>query len=432
MKRLILWSLLAAVTLIPVRAEHPTFEDVDIRQAAGNYYCYPYMTAAPPAATPAPEGYAPFHLEHYGRHGSRYLIGDRDYNIPVELLSKAERYGKLTPLGKRVLTHVKAAQEQARLRDGDLSDNGALQHRGIGRRMAESYPGIFRPGANVDAKATVVIRCILSMQNGVDGILSAAPDVKVHTDASRAEMYYMNFDDLEAWKIKDEGNATILKDFTARHPNNGRYLSLLINDERFASDSIGTELFEPLFYVLQNAQSHSNQQWLVEEIFTPEEAREAWLARNAGWFIHGGNSRLTNNRMPYTQVNLLENMIQSTDSTLNSATPSANLRYGHDGIVLPLITLMELDHYGEEINDLEELADKGWHDYLLVPMGANVQIIFYRRQPGENPDDVLVKVMLNEREAMLPLQAVEGPYYRYGDFRRYYLDKIAAFRSRKG
>lgn len=42
---------------------------------SGNLMAYPYTDAEPPEQTPAPEGYRPFHLEHYGRHGSRWLIG---------------------------------------------------------------------------------------------------------------------------------------------------------------------------------------------------------------------------------------------------------------------------------------------------------------------------------------------------------------------
>ena len=34
----------------------------------------------------APEGYVPFHLEHYGRHGSRWHIGGYTYDAPYRLL----------------------------------------------------------------------------------------------------------------------------------------------------------------------------------------------------------------------------------------------------------------------------------------------------------------------------------------------------------
>ena len=70
---------------------------------------------------------------------------------------------------------------------------------------------------------------------------------------------------------------------------------------------------------------------------------------------------------------------------------------------MPLTALMELDNFGDEINDLDALADMGWHDYLVVPMAANIQMVFYRRPGSTDPDDVLVKVLLNERETTLPI-----------------------------
>ena len=38
--------------------------------AAGDYSIYPESDL--PQLTPAPKGYTPFYISHYGRHGSRY------------------------------------------------------------------------------------------------------------------------------------------------------------------------------------------------------------------------------------------------------------------------------------------------------------------------------------------------------------------------
>ena len=52
--------------------------ETDFVNLSGNLRTYPYVDQEPPAQTPPPEGYVPFHLEHYGRHGSRWLIGGND------------------------------------------------------------------------------------------------------------------------------------------------------------------------------------------------------------------------------------------------------------------------------------------------------------------------------------------------------------------
>ena len=61
-------------------AQNPCF-------SASNYLAYPGPTKE---LTKAPKGYKPFYISHYGRHGSRYLIGTDDYNNPVDILTEAD------------------------------------------------------------------------------------------------------------------------------------------------------------------------------------------------------------------------------------------------------------------------------------------------------------------------------------------------------
>lgn len=51
-------------------AKEEIFENPE--KAGGVYYAYPDKGI--PAATKIPDGYEPFYISYYGRHGSRYLI----------------------------------------------------------------------------------------------------------------------------------------------------------------------------------------------------------------------------------------------------------------------------------------------------------------------------------------------------------------------
>lgn len=159
------------------------------------------------------------------------------------------------------------------------------------------------------------------------------------------------------------------------------------------------------------------------DLFTEEDLRNSWLNDNAGWFVSMGNSKLTDNLGPFSQRRLLRNMINSADTAIASTRPGANLRFGHEVCVLPLAVIMELDHYGDEINDLEEIAEK-WKNYEIFPMASNVQVIFYRPEGSTAPEDVLVKVLLNEREMPLPVESESAPYYKWTDLRSHYLKKL--------
>lgn len=401
-------------------------------QLAGNLLAYPYEEQAPPALTPAPEGYVPFHLEHYGRHGSRWLLGPEDYMVPVRNLEKAEKAGLLTPLGVTTLEALRQIELQSHGRLGELSDKGALQHQKIGSRMASNFPEIFVPEADLTAKSTNVVRCIISMANALEGIYNVSPGVRFDKDASMADMWFMNYDDRPAWVVKDSVSAIVMPAYRDSLTQSRDYLSKLVADPVFARDSVAPGLLPRLYWVLANTQSHSGQPWLLEEVFSRDELEGNWKAGNAGWFLHGGNSRLTSGRMPFVQRNLLKRIIDQTDSAILTGSPGANLRFGHDGILVSIITLMELGGYGDEINSLEALEESEWNDYDIIPMAGNMQIVFYRPEGSEtdlHPEDILVKAMINEKEVSMPGNPVAGHYYRWSDLRDYYLTKLEKFNN---
>lgn len=423
-------NVLNSVSVSTTAGETATVDADHLKIYSGNLLAYPWQNETPPAQTPPPAGYAPVHLEHYGRHGSRWLIGGNDYEIPVEKLEKAEKAGKLTPLGVKTLALLKNIKDASQKRHGELSDNGAIQHQGIGRRMARNYPELFNDSSFIDAKSTVVIRCILSMLNGLQGIREIAPHAPIKTDASYADMYFMNYDDKPAWKVKDHADTTDLKKYREEFTQTGDYLSRLITDEQFARDSIAPGLMPYLYWVLVNAQSHSDQPQLALEVFSPEDLKAAWRYDNAYWIIHSANTPMTRNRMPYTQRMLLKNIIESTDTALLSGHPSVNLRYGHDGILINLLVLLDINNLGKEFATIQEAEAGGIRSYELIPMAANLQLLFYAPTHGNTDESpMLVKALLNEREVRLPGIPVSGPYYRWDEIRNHWLNKLARFKS---
>ena len=107
------------------------------------------------------------------------------------------------------------------------------------------------------------------------------------------------------------------------------------------------------------------------------------------------------------------------------AQTQATLRFGHEVCVMPLACLLELDNCAVQVENLDEL-DQYWQNYKIFPMGCNIQLIFYR--PKKNKEgDILVKALLNEREAKMPVATDQYPYYKWSDLRQYYLDKLAKF-----
>ena len=419
MKRVAL-LLLLGVALLAQASVKDEFKR-DIRRSANNYWAYPDKNL--PQLTPAPAGYTPFFMNHYGRHGSRWLIGQRLYNFPVEQLEVGERNGKLTKRGKEVLAILRDLRESAAGRDGELSDIGAEQHQGIARRMFENFPEIFAGKAPVRARSTVVIRCILSMQNEVDVLKSLNPDLQISTDASKAEMWYMNYSD-PAVKPLRESAYPVFDGFKEKLVNPTKFLARLFTDKKFARDSIkGQDLMIDLFDVVGNMQSH--HQWEnvdLYDLYSLDEAYNLWRYNNLRWYVFSGETPLTQCRVDFMEANLLRSFIADADYAIDRGGNSASLRFGHESVVLPLVCLMGINGADYQTTDLETL-DRYWQSYKIFPMACNVQMVFYRPDGGKG--DILVKVLLNEHEATLPVKTDIAPYYRWKDVRDFYMDKLS-------
>ena len=166
---------------------------------------------------------------------------------------------------------------------------------------------------------------------------------------------------------------------------------------------------------------HAFDGWSMYHYFTNDEIFELWRLRNIYWYVHWANSPRNGNRMPYIERALLRNMIESADRAVSQGRIGADLRFGHETCLLPLACLMELDSVNLSTDDLDNLH-LHWQDYNIFPKACNIQMVFYEPMHGQK--DILVKVLLNEHEATLPVPCVEGPYCRWSDLRAYYLRKL--------
>lgn len=396
------------------------------KQYASNYYAYPYPEQELPKLTPAPKGYEPFHIEHYGRHGSRWHIGEWIYTSPIYRLHKAERVGKLTPRGEQLIAQLRAIEMESRGRDGELTPLGAQQHRGIAQRMYGNFPEVFKGDARIDARSTNVVRCILSMDNELQEFKALNPKLNISSDASVSTLPYMNYRDTVAQNRYEQAKPALAAVKKTMNIDYKAFARQLISDPKFIDDSIDVKgLFDDIFRIAANAQSHYDQEAPLD-LFTDEEIHDKWKYENARWFLRFGNTDLTQGTGPLRQRYLLRNWIDSADKAIMAKTPGANLRFGHEVVLLPLAVLMELDGFGAKINDLTTVEAQ-WKNYEVFPMASNIQMVFYRPKKGTYaPTDVLVKVLLNENEVSLPCEPIkEGSvYYRWEDVKNYYFKKL--------
>lgn len=398
--------------------------------------------------TPAPKGFKPFYLSHYGRHGSRYMLNTSQYERPYMILKDAYDAGQLTEFGKTVLDRVEIMMNDAQGRLGDLTTKGMEQHKGITRRMMQNYPKLFKNG-NLVVKSTSSHRVIVSMLSGLSEIFRTYPDTRISYDATDHDSYFLNKEDAAVNSFKNSREKTqAVNEFNARHTHPERLMTVLFKDTTFITryamknssrqtqpgritDASAT-LFNDLYDMAANMQSHSLGIDL-NDVFTYQEWYDSFLKNNLYWYSVSAFSPLTGDIVPYGRCTLLENFINCADDAINGNGVTANLRYGHDTELFPFLCLMDINDCAWSVDDFEKVADK-WVNYDIVHMASNIQWIFYRNKDGK----ILVKFLLNEEEARIPLPYyTDGkgneckPYYEWDKVKELYLGKIRYFEEFK-
>ena len=392
--------------------------------SGSNYLDYDRQLSTTPL-TPAPKGYEPFYMSHYGRHGSRWLIGEGDYTTPLNILRDAHEAGKLTAEGEAVLKKLEDFFPTTVKRLGELTTVGERQHHGIGSRLARNFPEIFKAkNVPIDARSTVVIRCILSMEAECEELAAANPTARIHNDVSESLQYYLNQGWSDRLRQASREGRKVRNQYEQKYSHPERLMKLLFNDQQYVYDNIrASSLMRQLFEIAANMQSHDTDIELYS-LFTDEETYDQWRMRNIGWYLDYAAAPQTGAIMPFSQLNLLKNIIETADTVRQT---QATLRFGHEVCVMPLACLLELGQCGAQVENLDTL-DRVWRNYRIFPMACNIQLVFYRPKKGNG--DILVKALLNEREMTLPAKPVSSPYYRWEDLRQYYLEKIKRFSDR--
>lgn len=381
--------------------------------------------------TPAPEGKHPFYISHYGRHGSRYINNRSGYDIPYKMMLRADSMGQLTPTGHQVLKEIELIIGDSEGQWGDLTGFGQLQHRHISHRMMERFPEVFSGNARVDAKSTVVTRCMLSMGTFLMEMAKMNPQLRITMRATKRDMWYMNHQDKLLRKNMPEETEKAYDKFVAKYSRNPKLMKLLFNNPDSASKVVDETWLN--YYIIKmglfQLNTHIYKNTFLTDLFEVEDLYNLWKTDNVWWYINYGNSELNDGDRPYTQRYLLRQIIADADSCILMERPGAQLRFGHETVLLPLTCLLDINGFGQHIDDWEDLDAKGWWSSSVFPMASNLQFIFYRSDI--NDKDVLVKVLLNEQEAQLPITTDCAPYYHWKDFRAFYLDKLDKYDKKR-
>ena len=417
--RLLLIALVASVVTLSAQdmremiKEHPEY-------ASSNLLGYIYK---PTPHTPAPKAYKPFYISTYGRHGSRWHTRPHYYEKAMGYFKQAEAEDALTEWGKNVYARVKAVSEHAAGREGMLTDKGVREHRGIAERMVQNYPEIFSTKGGkrcyIECLSTLYPRCILSMAANNERIKELNPEVEFRR--ATGERYKAFLSKTASIAMISSYAKAEIEDGTIRHfTNPDRFVESIFKPE-YAAKIDKYDAMLRIFYIATILQNHDEMDITLYDIFTPEELYSLWLFRNMHHYTIFGSSAEFGDLVAAEAIPLMRHIIADVDDVLENGGRSGFMRFGHDMIVVPLINFLEMEGRCARVSLAEvDKVHTVWQDVNITSMAANVQMVFYRNKQGE----VLVKVLHNEAEVRLPVVSDVAPYYRWEDFRKYYMARI--------
>lgn len=432
MKRLL--CLLAAFAFISGASAQNASQDVrellrqDPTRAANLHHTYEVPEIVD---TPAPEGYVPFYISHYGRHGSRYHTSESKITEISVYLDTLLAEGLLTDEGKAVYNTLSIVKEEHEDLGGILTQKGSLDHQGISQRMFERFDPVFNQQDRKDVLciSTDVQRCIQSMANFAMQLKGNSPELNISLYTGPRFKKYLVAD--VPFQKTNVRRANVRDSILRASLNTERIMKAWFTNQNEALRHFGkndpAKFIYKVFQAGIIAQNLDIENPYIYKYFTEDEIYAMWRTDNAekyGIMCASIENERISDEIGRT---ILKHIVSKADEALASgSTKAADLRFGHDSGLLPLISFIQIEGQ-DKIMHMADAEANGWYGFVAMPMASNLQLVFYRKVSDECTgcscdNDILVKILFNEKETTIPaLTTFCGPYYKWSELREYFI-----------
>lgn len=385
---------------------------------AGNMNAYERLDTS---RTAVPDGYKPFYISHFGRHGSRYDDEPDRFNDILEKLQPFYDNGGLTEDGIALYKHILAMREASEGHYGELSALGAREQREIAGRMGRDFPEVF---SNPERNRVVTIstsspRVLASRENFLNVFRAEHPALNVE-EYCGGEWKPRVSGVSSPKRPKDTGR--IVHSYGPDNVSVERLLkkTFVHPEELKGREAEMKNMFCSAAITASKATLIGLSSEIVSEYFTTEEIYDFWYKSNPYfvfmWGICAENDTLS---YKYKGAEILKHIVEDADAAVAGNDVAADLRFSHDVFALSLWSGMGLEDCGSWGPYDEQ--NRYFKAYATITPACNSQMIFYRNAEGK----VLVKILLNEREVKVPaLDDATAPYYDWTRLRAYLLDRV--------
>jgi multiple inositol-polyphosphate phosphatase / 2,3-bisphosphoglycerate 3-phosphatase len=376
------------------------------------------------AYTAAPAGYQPVFINYVGRHGARFLTKAGADQQVLETLQAAEKSNALTDMGKKIKAIAQRLQAAGKGNYENITLLGQEEQEAIGERMHYSYPNVFA-GKGVEVVTTWKVRTQQSAEAFLKGLAGYKGEKKYERAPDSADST-LRFYDLSPAYAHYKKNGLIKKCLDSLD-RDGRTLATVRRIcgrvftatyvKELMKTSKGAAFADDLYDLYAIA-------WSSEGLgiaFDRDDLEWMDFRNGAADFLEKGPGFDSVGIQVKVAAPLLADLINSLDRAIGKSDVDAVLRFTHAEAIAPLAALLGIREASTPVESIYKYHDH-WDAGKVIPLSANIQWVLYA-----GSGDYLVKVLLNEREAVLPVSTSQWPYYRWEDLRAYYVQKLGAF-----
>lgn len=366
----------------------------------------------------------PVFINHVGRHGSRYPASDTFCMTLRQALQHARSLGTLTPLGCMLDSLNNEIITQSSGQWGALDSLGKAEQAGIARRMILNYPEVFSGNSEVVALSSHSPRSIASMEAFITAITSINPDVRYSLSSGKEYNPTMRPFDIDKsyleFRASKQWEAPYITYFNSTAPTEP--IQRVLGDKyKFMNDAEARDLSLIEYYVLAGCQAMSLEN-PMSRFFTPYESNALWSCFNLRQYLQRSATSISSIPADIAS-SLVRDLIDTTDAFIAGKQPDKKviLRFGHGETIIPLVSLLRLPGCYYITDDFNTVSSR-WHDFSIIPMAANVQIILYRSLKS---GQYYAQILLNEHPVRLnPDDATD--LYPWETLREYFMSCISS------
>ncbi len=394
----------------------------------GLYRAYPFREVN----LTGPKGYKPVYISHFGRHGSRTYVNEKEYNLIHKLFQDAYNKDLLTQTGLKfydVFMPVYDAEIVGKV--GMLTPFGKNEMARHGRDMYERYTELFYEGAKVDAKSTTVPRVIESMHIFCDTLQALAPGITLIRSSDEKHMPMLvgvvksnpRVTQFDIDNLSTKGRwGNDYREMRRKGIDTTAFLTKFFKDPSIiyeqGSSYKALNYIQVMYNICADAICIDPTFTWLQDFYTKEEALNYWRITNLKFYAMAGPSGYSNGRTWAHIRTMLNDILANARYDLESGEYTARLRFGHDYQIVNMLTLLDVEGWNTlvaEADDVEKVFR-----YQQVTMASNIQFVFWQNSKGR----IIVRLLFNDNDIDLPIKKVKRHYYDWNDLQEYLEERL--------